>query len=44
MKENVIVKEYELNNSPIEKIVSIIDNSLRDCHNKNFHTSDHICE
>ena len=43
-KENVIVKEYEFNNPLIQKIDSIIDNSIRDCHNKYFHTFDHICE
>ena len=39
-----IVKEYEFDNSLIKKIDSIIDNSIRDCHNKYFHTFDHICE
>ena len=42
--ENVIVKEYEFNNAPIQKIDSIIENSIRDCHDKYFHTFDHICE
>ena len=41
---NIIVKEYESNNPVITKIDSIIDNSIRDCHNKYFHTFDHICE
>ena len=39
-----IVKEYEFDNPLIHKIDSIIDNSIRDCHNKYFHTFDHICE
>ena len=39
-----IVEEYEFDNPPIQKIDSIIDNSIRDCHNKYFHTFDHICE
>ena len=39
-----IVKEYEFDNPTITKIDSIIDNSIRDCHNKYFHTFDHICE
>ena len=39
-----IVKEYEFDNPPIQKIDSIIDNSIRDCHNKYFHTFHHICE
>ena len=42
--ENVIVKEYEFKNPPIQKIDSIIENSIRDCHDKYFHTFDHICE
>ena len=29
-----IVKEYEFDNPLIHKIDSIIDNSIRDCHNK----------
>ena len=43
-KENVIVKEYEIDNPLIQKMDSIIDNCIRDCHNKYFHTFDHICE
>ena len=43
-KENVIVKEYEIDNPLIQKIDSIIDICIRDCHNKYFHTFDHICE
>ena len=39
-----IVKEYELNNPLVQKIVSLIDNCIRDCHDKYFHTFDHICE
>ena len=38
------VKEYEFDNPLIQKIDSLIDNSIRDCHNKYFHTFDHICE
>ena len=44
MNENVIVKEYEFDKPLIQKIDSLIDNSIRDCHHKNFHTFDHICE
>ena len=44
MNENVIVKEYEIDNPLIQNIDSLIDNSIRDCHNKYFHTFDHICE
>ena len=43
-KENVIVKEYEFDKPLIQKIDSIIDKCIRDCHNKYFHTFDHICE
>ena len=39
-----IVKEYKFNEPPIQKIDSIIDESIRDCHNKYFHTFDHVCE
>ena len=43
MNENVIVKEFEFDNPLIQKIDSLIDRSLRDCHKKYFHTFDHIC-
>ena len=39
-----IVKEYEFDKPPIQKIDSLIDNSIRDSHNKYFHTFDHISE
>ena len=39
-----IVKEYKFDNALIQKIHSLIDNSIRHCHNKYFHTFDHICE
>ena len=39
-----VVKEYEFDNPLIQKIDSLIDNSIRNCHNKLFHTFDHICE
>ena len=42
--QSTSVKEYEFNNPLIQKIDSLIDNSIRDCHNKYFHTFDHICE
>ena len=44
MNEIVIVKEYEVDKPLIQKIDSIIDNCIRDCHQKYFHTFDHICE
>ena len=46
MDENqvTIVKKYEFDNPPIQRIDYVIDNSIRDCHNKYFHTFDHICE
>ena len=44
--ELYLVKEYEFDNPLIQKIDSLIDNSIRDCHNKYkyFHTFDHISE
>ena len=39
-----VVKEYEFDNPLIQKIDSLIDNSIRDCHDKYFHTFDQICE
>ena len=46
MNENqlTIVKDYEFDNLLIQRIDSLIDNSIRDCHHKYFHTFDHICE
>ena len=45
MNENqlTIVKEYEFDKPPIQKIDSIIDNCYRDCHNKYFHTFEFKC-
>ena len=37
-----IFEEYEFNNPLIQKIDSRIDISKRDCHNKYFHTFDHL--
>ena len=39
-----IVKNYDFANPLIQKIDSIIDNCIRDCPNKDFHTFDHVCE
>ena len=39
-----IVKEYIFDKPPNQKIDSLIDNSIRDCHHKYFHTFDHVCE
>ena len=44
MNKNVIVKEYDFNTLPIQKIDFLIDNSIRGCQDKYFHTFDHICE
>ena len=46
MNENQLhlVKEYKFDNVLIQNIDSMIDNSVRDCHDKYFHTFDHICE
>ena len=46
MTENklYLVKEFNFDNPLIQKIDSLIDSSIRDCHNKYFHTFDHVCE
>ena len=46
MNENqlTIVKEYKFDKPVIQKIDSLIDNSIRDCHHKYSHTFDHVCE
>ena len=46
MNENQLhlVKEYIFDKPLIQNIDSLIDDSIRDCHNKYFHTFDHICE
>ena len=38
MNENqlTVVKEYKIENPPIQKMDSVIDDSIRDCHNKIF--------
>ena len=38
-----IVKKYEFDKPPIHKIDSIIDNCIRDCHDKYFHTFEYKC-
>ena len=43
MNEKVIVEKYESDQPLIQKIDSLIDNCIRDCHEKNFHTFGHIC-
>ena len=46
MNENelYVVKEYKVDNPPIQNINSIISECYRDCHHKYFHTFDFICE
>ena len=39
-----LVKEFEFDNPLIQKIDSLIDKSMGDCHDKYSHTFDHICE
>ena len=43
LNENDMVKEYEKIKPLIQKIDSIIDICIRDCHNKHSQTFDHIC-
>ena len=44
VNENVNFIENDFLKPLIQKIDSLIDNSIRDCHNKYLHTIDHICE
>ena len=44
MNENVIVKDYEFDKPLIQKKDCINDDCIRGCHNKYFHTFDHISE
>ena len=37
-----IVKEYKFDKPLIQQIDSLIDNSIRDCHHKYFHTFDYV--
>ena len=39
-----IVEEYKFDKPLFQKIDSLIDNSIRDCHHKYFHTFDLVCE
>ena len=39
-----IVREYKFDKPLIQKIDSLIDNSIRDCHHNYFHTFDRVCE
>ena len=41
--QSAIVKESEFLEPLIQKMDSVIDNCVRVCHNKSFHTFDHIC-
>ena len=43
MNENQLTVEYQFDNTFIQKIDSVIDSSLRDCHKIYFPTFDHIC-
>ena len=38
-----IFKEFEFDKPLNQKIDAITDNCIRGCHNKYFHTFDHIC-
>ena len=46
MNENqlTVVKEYDFEKPLFHKTDSIIDNCIRDCHNKYFRTFRHLCE
>ena len=43
MKENIIGREYEFDKPLIQKIDSLIDNCIRDCHKEYFHIFDYLC-
>ena len=43
LNENFISKKYEFDKPTIQKVASIIDDCIRDCQHKYFHTFDHIC-
>ena len=43
MNQNFIVKECGFDKPLVQKIGSIYDNCIRDCHYKYFHTFGHIC-
>ena len=42
-KQLTIVEEYELFKPLIHKTNSLIDNCIRDCHNKYYHTFEYKC-
>ena len=42
-KQLAIVKQYDFDEPPINKVDSKIDNCFRDCHNKYFHTFEYKC-
>ena len=44
MNDNMIVKRYEFNNPLIQDIEYMIDDCVRDSHDKYFNKFDHICE
>ena len=43
MNENITVKEYEFDKPLIQKIDSIFESCIRDCHKNCFHTFHHKC-
>ena len=44
MNENQLTVEYKFDNPLIQKIDSFFDDCVKVCHNKYYHTFDHICE
>ena len=38
-----VVKDYDFDKPLIHKLDSMIDNCIRDCYYKDFHTFEHIC-
>ena len=44
VNENQLTVEYKFDNPLTQKIDALIDNSIRDCYDKYFHTFHHVCE
>ena len=43
LNENFIVKHYEFDKPPFQKVDYIFDDCIRGGHHEHFHTFDHIC-
>ena len=43
MKNGTVVKEYEVNNSYIDEVIYILNDAVKDCRSKNFHSIEYRC-